>query len=344
MHFVREIVGETLVLTSFVFVMMLVIEYVNVLTRGHAERLLAASRFAQPLVGAALGVVPGCLGAFAAASLYMHRAMTFGGLVATMITASGDEAFVMLGLFPGRALLLFGVQFLVGAAVGFAVDAVARGRRTRTDRHGAGYRPLHDHGEVCRIPSWAGVREQWRRLSLPRGVLAFFLALFVGATVAGELGHEQQAWVRVTAGVLGLAALWIVGTVPEHFLEEHLWRHLVGVHVWRIFLWTLGALVLVHAGLEHLDLARLVEERRLPVLALACLVGIIPESGPHLVFATLYAQGSLPFSILLANSIVQDGHGMIPILAHSRRAFVAVKLVSLGVGLALGLAGYALGW
>jgi hypothetical protein len=40
--------------------------------------------------------------------------------------------------------------------------------------------------------------------------------------------------------------------------------------------------------------------------------------------------------VLLASSIVQDGHGMLPMLAHSRRAFVAVKLVNCVVGLVAG--------
>jgi hypothetical protein len=75
------------------------------------------------------------------------------------------------------------------------------------------------------------------------------------------------------------------------------------------------------------------------VLILAVLVGIIPESGPHLVFVTLFAQGTIPFSILLASSIVQDGHGTLPLLAVSGRAFIWLKLVNIAFGLGLGMIG-----
>jgi hypothetical protein len=51
---------------------------------------------------------------------------------------------------------------------------------------------------------------------------------------------------------------------------------------------------------------------------------------------TLYAKGALPFAALLASSVVQDGHGMLPLLSHSRKVFVAVKTINLGVGLAAG--------
>ena len=80
------------------------------------------------------------------------------------------------------------------------------------------------------------------------------------------------------------------------------------------------------------------------VLIVACLVGLVPESGPHLIFLTLYAQGTVPFSVLLASSIVQDGHGMLPVLAHSGRGFLLIKGINLLVGLAVGAAAMLLGY
>ena len=74
------------------------------------------------------------------------------------------------------------------------------------------------------------------------------------------------------------------------------------------------------------------------MLAAACVGGLVPESGPHLVFLTLYAQGSIPFSILLANSSVQGGHAMLPMLAHFRRAFLGMKAVNFMVGFMAGAA------
>ena len=74
-------------------------------------------------------------------------------------------------------------------------------------------------------------------------------------------------------------------------------------------------------------------------MLIAVIVGIIPESGPHLIFVTLFAQGTIPFSILLASSIVQDGHGTLPLLAVSGRAFNWLKLVNIAFGLIIGIAG-----
>jgi hypothetical protein len=140
------------------------------------------------------------------------------------------------------------------------------------------------------------------------------------------------------------AGLFIVATVPEDFLEKHLWKHVVQKHVPRIFLWTFGALLVMHVMVDQLQLADWMQENRLLMLLAACLVGLVPESGPHLVFLTLYVQGAVPFSVLLASSIVQDGHGMLPLLADSRMSFVVVKTINLAIGLLIGFAGYLIGW
>ncbi|MDD3643774.1 MAG: putative manganese transporter, partial [Candidatus Krumholzibacteria bacterium] len=73
------------------------------------------------------------------------------------------------------------------------------------------------------------------------------------------------------------------------------------------------------------------------------LLGLIPQSGPHLIFVTLYAAGFIPMSVLLANSIVQDRHGMLPMLAHSPRVFLLIKSIKLVFGLAIGAAAMAAG-
>jgi hypothetical protein len=80
------------------------------------------------------------------------------------------------------------------------------------------------------------------------------------------------------------------------------------------------------------------------MLAAAAVVGLVPESGPHLVFVTLYAAGGVPPGILTASSIVQDGHGMLPLLAESPRDFLRVKAVNLLVGLVVGAGMLTLGF
>ncbi len=329
-------------ITGFVFVMMVVIEYLNVLTAGAWQHGLRGNRWRQYLLAAALGATPGCLGAFAVAALYSHRVVTLGAVVAAMIATSGDEAFVMLGMVPGTALIVFAALFGVGIAAGVLTDLVFGGKSAPVAAGGHGL-DLHE-AEECQCYARGWIADQWRHCTLARGVLSLALALFLFGLLTGQVGPPTWTWIRTTLLLTTGAAVFIVTTVPNHFLEEHLWDHVAKAHVPRVFLWTLGALVAMHVLVTHLHLEGWLRDNQLILLATACLLGLVPESGPHLVFLTLYAQGSAPLSVLLASSIVQDGHGMLPILAESRSDFLRIKAINLVVGTLLGLIGYASGW
>lgn len=333
-------------ITSFVFVMMLVIEYLNVLTQGNWERKLSGHRWIQYVCASFLGVIPGCLGAFTAVSLYGHRVITFGALVATMVASTGDAAFMMLAVFPDKAVWLIIRLFALGMISGAVLDLVFRNRRTaKAQCLEAGY-VVHE-GEACNCFVWRQIRDQWRHCSLHRGALTFFLGLFLLGVLTGDIGHFEREWVRVTLLVTACVGLFIVSTVPDHFLDEHLWNHVARKHVVRIFLWTLGALVLLHVLTERLHLDEWIKTNQaghMLVLIMACVIGIIPDSSPHYVFIFLYAEGTIPLSILMANSIIHEGHGMLPMLAHSRRAFISVKVVKVVLGFAVGCVGYLAGW
>ena len=103
-------------------------------------------------------------------------------------------------------------------------------------------------------------------------------------------------------------------------------------------------MLLMHLMVDHLHLEGWLQHNQLIVLLIVCLVGLIPESGPHLLFLTLFTEHVVPFSILLASSIVQDGYGMLPLLAESRRDFLKVKVINWMAGFFAGLIGYVLGW
>lgn len=78
------------------------------------------------------------------------------------------------------------------------------------------------------------------------------------------------------------------------------------------------------------------------VLLISALVGIIPESGPHMIFVMMYANGLIPFSVLLTSSIAQDGHGMLPLFSYTIRDSVLIKIFNIIIALVMGLIFYIL--
>lgn len=332
-----EVIKQSLIITCFVFIMMLLIEYVNVQTQGSWQASLKKNKFSQYLITAFLGATPGCLGAFSVVALYSHKTVSFGALVTAMIVTSGDEAFVMFSLFPLKALWLTLTLLGIGLIVGYLTDLIFTKKEFMSNKlmHDL---DLHKDKECQCFPS-GKVWKQLKSITFQRALLLGTILLLLFAIIFDSFKTNELNWIKITFLVSAIFALFVVLTVPEHFLEAHLWEHIFKKHLPRIFFWTLGALLVIQLLTQYLDLEVWIKSNYIVVLIVAVLVGIIPESGPHMIFVTLFAQGSIPFSILLASSIVQDGHGTLPLLAVSKRGFIMLKIINVIIGFVIGVIG-----
>jgi hypothetical protein len=129
-----------------------------------------------------------------------------------------------------------------------------------------------------------------------------------------------------------------------HYLKAHIWQHIIKKHIWRIFLWTLFAIWLVHLGMKFFDLSDFTRENPQLMLLIAILIGLIPDIAPQFIFVFLFAEGIIPFSVLLTSSIVQNGHALLPLLSYSIRDTITIKSFNVLVGLIMGWTLMALGF
>ena len=274
-----SVVKESLQVSLLVLFMMTLVDIINVWTRGKLTSILhSSSSWKQYIVTSVISSVPGCVGAFAGVSLYVHGMVSFGAVAGGMLATSGDEAFVMLAMFPKTAILLFAILAVIGIFSGKLIDYAVKKLNIKTYID-------------CEVPQY-------------------------------HVRHEGY----------------------KHYLKEHVWNHIIKHHLWKIFLWTFGALLLLSFGFSHFDLHKITSEYTLLILIASALVGLIPESGPHLIFVTMFSQGLIPFSVLLTSSMVQDGHGLLPMLSYSLHDSIYIKLFNLALGLSIGLTLFALGF
>jgi hypothetical protein len=180
-------------------------------------------------------------------------------------------------------------------------------------------------------------------ISFARFLLLFLIISFLLLFAFGIIGPVDWNWKRITFVVLSFCSLYIAVAASEHYLDVHIWDHIIKRHLFRVFLWSFGALLFVHWGLAFWDLKALIQNHMMWVLLIGAVIGIIPESGPHLIFVMMYAQGLVPFSVLFTTSFVQDGHGMLPLLSYSIKDSALIKVFNLVFGLALGAVLFAMG-
>ena len=382
LHQFSEIITSTVGITCLVMVMMLLIEFVNVSSSGQLLSKLQKRPYLQILVASLLGLIPGCIGGFTIVSLYTHRLLSFGALVAGMISTFGDSAFLLFAMSPRSVVPLYGSLFLIALVAGVVTHLLFRNRPFYSDDpHTLEVHQEHEHGHGKAQLSWQNIK----KMSFSRAILIFGLVLYLTALGTGAISHEHGSMpdmahgenTEVVAdchdhccehdhhgeaaleehhehhlhgenlvfGILALLTLFVVAFCSEHFLQEHLWEHVIKHHFMSVLLWTFGVLVALAVANHFFDLEMLIANNRWVTWALlfiALALGIIPESQPQFIWIYLYAAGVLPFSILLASSVVQDGHGALPLLAYSRKSFLMMKVVNIAFGLLIGLAGMML--
>ena len=424
LELLSDVLRNSILITGLVVIMMLMIEYFNIQSKGQWFSKLKGSGIKQIILGAALGLIPGCIGGFATVSLFTHKLISFGALIAMMICSSGDEAFVILAMIPQKAPLLFGALFLIGITCGIIVDKFIK--KPIASSCPDGYE-IHS-GAADKLPSLfklSSYKEGLKKPSEERLIILVGIILFIFTVAGGYLEHDHSAqaadaitnaadaithaadaithaadahtnaadavntaadavnnaadavntahalhaghsehvhshfcesathahiglnllserWIHVIFAIFSIITVLFTATAKEHFIKDHIWGHVIKKHLLSIFLWTFGALLVCQIGIMHLDIQHWISNNMFLVLLLAVAVGLIPESGPHLVFVTLFAQGIIPFYVLLVNSMVQDGHTTLPLLAESKSAFFKAKLINMAAGLLIGLICWAL--
>ena len=381
LHLLIDILRNAVLITGLVVVMMMMIESLNIESKGLFFKGLRKTKTGQVIIGALLGSIPGCMGGFATVSLYTHRMLSFGALVAMMIASSGDESFIMLAMIPQQALELFAILFVLAVVVGIITDKIY-------DRKHAQSCQKHDH-EECGVETdcegyevhhdcdhhhlEGNAPKKARHFGGKRIAMFVGLALFIAALATGNLGHDHSAhaghdhahdyaacectechheadsseaaalpdllsedWMNIVFAGLSVIILFVLLFASDHFVEKHLWKHIIKKHLPTIFAWTFGVLLVMGILLQYMDIEHWISDNTALMILLATLIGIIPESGPHMIFVTLFATGVVPFPVLLASSISQDGHASIPLLAESKRSFLWAKLLNCAVALLAG--------
>ncbi len=117
-----------LAVTVFVAAMVLLFSWLQYISAGKFVLWIRENSRIQPLIGAFMGLTPGCGGAIIVMPMYTKGYVTYGTVVATLIATLGDAAFVLIGAvfqdisFLAPVIAVHLISFVVAVIWGFAVD------------------------------------------------------------------------------------------------------------------------------------------------------------------------------------------------------------------------------
>jgi len=117
-----------LAVTVFVAAMVLLFSWLQYVTAGRFVVWIRENTRFQPVIGAMMGLTPGCGGAIIVMPMYARGYVTYGTVIATLIATLGDAAFVLIGAvfqdssFLTPVIVVHLTSFLVGVLWGYGVD------------------------------------------------------------------------------------------------------------------------------------------------------------------------------------------------------------------------------
>lgn len=153
MEILLDALIDSLKLLPVLFLIYLLIEYLEHKNNNSLHHMFMHSKKAGPLLGGLFGCLPQCGFSVIGSELYARRAVSLGTLAAIFISTS-DEAIPILIAEPGRftdMLKAVGIKLVFAVIFGFLIDAIWRKKAVNTHCEHEHDEHKHYHGncEAC---------------------------------------------------------------------------------------------------------------------------------------------------------------------------------------------------
>ena len=117
-----------LAVTVFVAAMVFLFSWLQYATSGRFVEYIRRKKKLQPVIGALMGLTPGCGGAIVMMPMYARGYVSYGTVLATLIATLGDSAFILIGAaitdssFVAPLIAVHAISFVTGVSWGYLVD------------------------------------------------------------------------------------------------------------------------------------------------------------------------------------------------------------------------------
>ena len=189
-----------LAVTVFVAAMVLLFSWLQYITAGKFVDAIRANKRWQPVIGALMGITPGCGGAIVMMPMYARGYVTYGTVIATLIATLGDAAFVLIGAavtdssFIAPVIAVHLISFFVGVFWGYLVDGLKITPRNPLGKFGPTFKddnPPESSVESDELESHEIIddlgREEaggWRYFLLHQGYTVWWMVTAIGLIFA----------------------------------------------------------------------------------------------------------------------------------------------------------------
>ena len=296
-HIFSHTLADTWTLIPFLFIVFLVLEYMEHSMSDKSIAIIEKADRSGPLWGAVIGALPQCGFSVMATNLFSGRVIGIGTIVAVYLSTSDEMLAVMLSsnTNPIKIVKIILIKIAIGVAAGFAVDFFHRMRLRYQQRHNAQHH--HDHGHHHHHHH----------------------------NLEGEHHHEEHHDHYEYISDFCIEEDCCCG--HESPVVSAL-KHTVRIYLVIFVVSFLLNMVIDLAGLEIIE--EVVSKAGLWAPVVSCVVGMIPNCASSVAITQLYLSGAISLGTAMAGLLTGSGIAWIVLFRvnpHSRQNFKIMGIV-----------------
>ena len=310
---VSSFVGMTLVIFTF-------LEKKNF----NLQKLILNNRRFEIPICSFLGAIPGCGGAIMVMSLFTRGVVSFGAVLAALISTMGDAAFLLIAVKPEAALIILPVTFIVGIISGYIAQPFTKNFLKEKINKSISISDLPKNKTSNKF------YKLWFFILIPGLILGLINAFNIDTNF--EIFGMDVVLVFSFSAALFCVLLWVLNPLTDiqmASIHENSYRRVVDttcfVTVWVIISFVLYELINLSTNGAIFE-SLILFGPFLPLIAI--LIGFIPGCGPQIMITSMYVSGQIPMSAQIGNSISNDGDALFPAIAISAKAAIVATLYS----------------
>ena len=346
---------------SLIGFFILLFGYINYKTSGKFTYIISKNKRLQPLMGALIGAIPGCGGSLAIMPLYIQGKLSFGAIVASLISSMGDAAFILISANFKMYIFVTAVGLITGIVTGYIVDYFnlevrlnLRNKREGLAREHSSTVKLvgnnanedhlaHEHGNISKL-AYIITHGLGYKLYIAILLIGFVFMLIAHSGLHYDWIEMIHSWEEIVAVIGVLSSIIYMYFFKKVFKNANLKEeenkkislkemliHSVGeisfVITWIYVAYVIYDLIIIAIGGEEL-LAQLVLSAGLMSVVVGAILGLIPGCGVQIVLMSFYLKGAVPLGAVIANSISQDGDALFPLIAMDKKSSLWATIVT----------------
>jgi hypothetical protein len=288
------------------------------------QKIISKNKNLEIPIASLLGVIPGCGGAIMVMSMFTKNIVSFGAVLAALISTMGDAAFLLIATKPQAALIILPLTFLTGIISGYIAKPFTLNFLNSTKKKVINFLELPENKTSNKL------YKLWYIILIPGFLLGManafnlkFEFYFYGIDLL-QIGMFFAAFYCLL--------LWVLNPLTDiqmASIHENSYRKVVDttcfVTVWVIISFVLFEMINSLSNGQIFD-SLIFFGPFIPLMAI--LVGFIPGCGPQIMITSMYVGGQLPMSAQIGNSISNDGDALFPAIAISPKAAILATLYS----------------